>query len=210
MPYLKGQLEIERCPHCNVDKPSLPYTTRFQTQRYDGGGERLWYVYVCNRCGGAILATSDIAGSAIIAMYPSGTEVDENIPETAKNYLKQALNSLHAPAGSVMLSASAVDAMLKAKGYKEGSLYNRINKAAEEHIITNEMAKWAHEVRLDANEPRHADEKEPLPTEDDARKCVDFVLALGQFLFILPARVQRGIEEAKSSGDTAEPQEPES
>jgi len=58
------------------------------------------------------------------------------------------------------------------------------------------MARWAHEVRLDANEPRHADETTPLPTEDDARKCVDFALALAQFLFVLPAQVKRGLADA--------------
>ena len=45
--------------------------------------------------------------------------------------------------------------MLKKKEYKKGSLYSRIDKAAEDHLITEEMAKWAHEVRLDSNEPRH-------------------------------------------------------
>jgi hypothetical protein len=40
-----------------------------------------------------------------------------------------------------MLSASAVDAMLKVKGYKSGSLYSRIDKAAEDHMITSEMAR---------------------------------------------------------------------
>ncbi len=102
-----------------------------------------------------------------------------------------------------MLSASAVDAMLESKGYKEGSLYSRIDQAKSDHLITDEMARWAHEVRLDANDPRHADEIAPLPTDDDARKCIDFVLALGLFLFILPARVQRGL--AESSTATQEP-----
>lgn len=51
-----------------------------------------------------------------------------------------------------MLAASAVDALLKLKGYTAGSLYARIEKAAEDHVITQDMAKWAHEVRLDAND----------------------------------------------------------
>ena len=55
------------------------------------------------------------------------------------------------------------------------------------------MAKWAHQVRLDANEQRHADESIPLPTIGDAQ----FVEALAEFLFVLPARVSRGIEESK-------------
>ena len=51
-----------------------------------------------------------------------------------------------------MLAASAVDSMLKEKGYKDGSLYKRIEQAAGDHLITAEMASWAHEVRLDAND----------------------------------------------------------
>ncbi len=104
----------------------------------------------------------------------------------------QAIDSLHAPAGAVMLAASSVDAMLKAKGYKDGSLNDRIRKAAADHLITAEMAEWAHEVRLDSNEQRHADEDAPFPSESDARRTVEFTKALGEFLFVLPARVTRG------------------
>jgi len=95
-----------------------------------------------------------------------------------------------------MLAASSVDSMLKLKGYKEGSLYARIEQAAKDHLITADMAKWAHDVRLDANDQRHADDNAPLPTFEDAKRCVDFAQALAQFIFVLPARVQRGIAEA--------------
>jgi hypothetical protein len=87
--------------------------------------------------------------------------------------------------------------MLKAKGYKEGSLYSRINKAAEDNLITKEMAEWAHEVRLDANDQRHSDDAAPLPGVDDAKRSIRFAWALAQFLFVLPATVKRGIEDAK-------------
>jgi hypothetical protein len=60
-----------------------------------------------------------------------------------------------------MLCASAVDAMLKAKSYKDGTLYGRINQAAKDHLITPEMAKWAHDVRIEANDPRLP--RKPLP-----------------------------------------------
>jgi len=131
------------------------------------------------------------------ALYPPAIEVDDTFPERAKQYLEQAINSINAPAGAIMLAASAVDAMLKAKGLKDGTLYSRIRKAAECHLITQEMAQWAHEVRIEANEQRHVEEESPLPNHDDARKIIDFVQALGLFLFVLPNRVQRGIENAK-------------
>jgi Domain of unknown function (DUF4145) len=95
-----------------------------------------------------------------------------------------------------MLAASAVDAMLKAKGFVDGSLFARINQAKEAHIITEGMAEWAHEIRLDANDQRHADKDAGLPTEADANKSIEFAQALAQFLFVLPDRVARGRADA--------------
>lgn len=43
-----------------------------------------------------------------------------------------------------MLAASAVDAMLKEKGLRQGSLFSRIDEAAQQHLITEEMKRWAH------------------------------------------------------------------
>jgi hypothetical protein len=97
-----------------------------------------------------------------------------------------------------MLAASAVDAMLKSKDLSKGTLYERIQEAASKHLITPDMAQWAHDVRLDANDQRHADQQAPLPDLAQAQKCVDFAMALGQLMFALPARVKRGIESAKS------------
>jgi hypothetical protein len=128
----------------------------------------------------------------ITEMWPTSQTVAEAVPERARTFLLQAMDSLHAPAGAVMLSASSVDAMLKEKGYKEGSLNSRIDAAAKAHLVTTEMAAWAHEIRLDANDQRHADEKAPLPTEADAKRVIDFASALAQFLYVLPARVARG------------------
>ena len=132
-----------------------------------------------------------------VEVYPKDLQVDDSIPNPANKYLQQALDSLHAPAGAVMLAASAIDAMLKNKSYKEGSLYARINKAAEDHLITPEMAKWAHNVRLDANEQRHADDEVDLPVTEDARRSIDFAIALGEFLFVLPSKVNKGLKESE-------------
>ena len=68
--------------------------------------------------------------------FPAAQSVNESIPERPRAYLQQAMESMHAPAGAVMLAASAVDAMLKMKGLTDGNLYTRIDKAAKDHIIT--------------------------------------------------------------------------
>jgi hypothetical protein len=194
-PSLSSQLDLPRCPHCSIALPHirLQLAQIYETKDYRGENRRFWRVYFCATCGGGILA-GNVAGEGqpVIELYPSSKQIDESVPYPASTYLQQALESIHAPAGAVMLAASAIDAMLKTKGYQEGSLFTRINQAAEAHLITREMAEWAHEIRLDANDQRHADVNQPLPDETQAKKCVDFALALAEFLFVLPARVQRG------------------
>lgn len=98
-----------------------------------------------------------------------------------------------------MICASAVDAMLKEKEYTEGTLNDRINKAAAEHLITDAMAEWAHEIRLDANIQRHADKDAGLPTYEDAKLTFDFAIAFAEYLFVLPSKVERGIVDATAS-----------
>jgi DNA-directed RNA polymerase subunit RPC12/RpoP len=198
MPKLISQLEMAQCPHCGVNTPNLYLTHSFDTTASVGSRKRFWKIYVCKRCGGVVSASSNTSNGDVSEIYPSETEIDQSIPDPAKTYLAQAAGSIHAPAGAIMLAASSVDAMLKAYNYKDGSLYSRIDLAAKNHLITDGMAKWAHEVRLDANDQRHADESASLPDETDARRSVEFAMALAQFLFSLPARVKRGL--AKASG----------
>jgi hypothetical protein len=153
---------------------------------------RYMAVYTCGRCGGAVVAESTYEDGMAISIFPSPESPDAAIPERARAYMRQALASIHAPAGAVMLSASAVDAMLQAKGLRAGSLYARIDQAAAVHLITADMAEWAHEVRLDANEQRHSDIEAPMATPEDASRLLSFTAALAQFLFVLPARVASG------------------
>lgn len=148
-----------------------------------------------------------ISGQAFItSIWPESASVSDTIPNRAREFLSQALASLHAPAGAVILAASSVDSMLKAKGLKNGTLYTRIDEAATNHLITEEMKLWAHEVRLDANDQRHADESAPLPSEADANKAIEFAQALAQFLFVLPALVTRG--RAMQASTTTPPTTP--
>ncbi|SDA27268.1 protein of unknown function [Nitrosospira sp. Nsp18] len=145
------------------------------------------------KCGGVVTASAAERGGVVYEYFPESPSVNDDIPGKPKIYLQQALESLHAPVGAVMLASSAVDAMLKLKGYADGSLYTRIEKAVKDHLITSEMGTWAHDVRLDANDQRHSDDSASLPTSEDAQRVIDFAIALAEFMFVLPKRVQRGI-----------------
>ena len=193
-------LQLSRCPHCNIAKPALNRLSGYETTNDRGNDPRFWGVYQCAICGGVTMAVAAMLVSdkgrsvplEITDIWPSPQTVHASIPDRARAFLDQAIASIHAPAGAVMLTASAVDSMLKDKSLTEGSLFKRIDEAAGTHLITAEMAAWAHEVRLDANDQRHTDENGALPAEADARKALEFAMALAQFLYVLPARVARG------------------
>jgi Domain of unknown function (DUF4145) len=197
-----GPLSLERCPHCGVDTPNLEGVQRLETINSAGTFRRDWCIYRCNRCGSLVTAWGPVSQNPSVS--PQGwfpgqeKELSDSIPDRARSYLKQARACPGAPDGAVMLAASSVDAMLKEKGYTDGSLYSRIEKAAVDHLITSEMAAWAHEVRLDANDQRHCDLAATHTTTEDAQRVIDFAMALAEFLFVLPARVQRGRTKAGS------------
>lgn len=202
MANLGKTLDLDRCPYCRIDQPNLNSASSLWTTTNDRGtNERCWKVYKCARCGGLVLAQADRNEGHVHNYYPGDEPISGDVPEKARDYLRQARDSIHAPAGAVLLAASAVDAMLKARGLAEGSLYGRINTAAEDNLITEDMAAWAHEVRLDSNDQRHADEDAELPTSEDAERSVEFASALATFLFVLPARVRRGRRAAEDEVD---------
>lgn len=193
MPTLTSSLILPRCPHCSIANPNLADVARLETNNHQGNRVRRWIIYKCGSCGGLVTASSIQMGAEVMEYFPASQSIKDDIPEKPRTYLQQALESLHAPAGAVMLAASAVDSMLKIKGYTDGNLYSRIEKAAAEHVITGDMATWAHDVRLDANDQRHADDGATLPTEEDAKRVIDFATAIAEIMFVLPSRVQRGI-----------------
>ncbi len=207
MPAISDQLMIERCPQCGIAAPNL-YRTWLDSQQ-DRFSDILiqWAAYKCQSCsqyclvygvGPASMASQE--GILVEKIYPEPElSIPEELPDRAREYLRQAKESIGQPAGAVVLAASAVDSMLKAKGYKEGSLYSRIDKAASDHLITDGMAKWAHHVRLESNSQRHADDSDPLPTVEDARRVIKFTDALVQFLFVLPALIDQGIEQTSAN-----------
>jgi hypothetical protein len=136
-------------------------------------------------------------------VYPAPPAAHEDLPERARKYLEQAYETLSAPDAAAVMAGSAVDAMLKALGYEEGSVYKRIDLALADNKITDGMARWAHSVRLGANRPRHSDADSPHTSPAEARQSVDFAEALGNFLFVLTARIDRGIQAAQQTSASA-------
>jgi hypothetical protein len=194
---------LERCPHCSIAQPNMirAWGSQGQTPRTDGGPPIWWGAYHCASCGGITTVGGTPAGNEFynLSFFPSPKAAHEDIPETARKYLQQAYETLHAPDAAAVMAGSAVDAMLKHHGYQEGALYTRIDKALADNLLTRGMADWAHEVRLGSNRPRHADKDAPHVSAAEAKQSVEFAEALGNFLFVLTARIDRGLKAAQSS-----------
>lgn len=212
---------IERCPQCGIARPNIVFKSSLLGSGDVGGSTSIWLTYQCTACLCPVIVEINMHLSAynpegihmmlfgkefpVASMLPGLDDVHGDIPDRARSYLRQAIESLSSPDGSVMLAASAVDAMLKQKGLANGTLYSRIGTAVESHILTHEMGEWAHSIRLEANNPRHADLEDPHATPAQARAAVDFAKALAEFLFVLPARVQRGREATPHNANQAAP-----
>src|SRR5206468_11785287 len=98
----------------------------------------------CGRGGGIGSARAASWDQEVLELHPNkNLEVSGDVADRARTFLLQAFESTRSPSGALMLAASAVDSMLKAKNLKTGNLYERINIAAEQHLITLEMAQWA-------------------------------------------------------------------
>lgn len=200
-----------RCPHCNVADPLLTQIWSSFVKNTNDMTGRAYALYQCSRCNRVTMAEglrvpTDQNGSPahrhyvkIDALYPAPSLIDPSLPADARRYLKQAVETLHAPDASIVMAASAVDAMLKAKGYTTGNLYPRIGQAVADHVLTDGMAQWAHKVRLEANAVRHADAENTEPSMEDAKQVLQFASALGDFLFVFTARVADGIQSAEGS-----------
>lgn len=193
---------LRRCPHCSVAEPLLVELWRGPTPSTIEES-KVWGCYFCTRCGGVVTAKStsesNLLNGYFDEVYPPAPSAHEDIPNAARRFLQQALDTLHAPDAAAVMAGAAVDAMLKELGYVKGSVYSRIDEALADNKLTQGMADWAHAVRLGSNRPRHADLENPHVSAAEAKQSVEFAEALGSFLFVLSAKISRGIAAAEES-----------
>jgi len=199
---------ISRCPHCSKSDPTFSRVWESGltgTPRGDGGNPQKWAAYRCASCGSVVVACGkpgETIGYSqlpeVDKVFPSTPSVSDEIPELPRKFLAQALDTLHAPDAAALMAGSAVDAMLKHLGYEKGSLYERIDKARDDALLTQGMADWAHSVRLGSNRPRHADKDRPNVSPEEAKRSVTFAQALGDFLFVLSAQIKDAVQHAKN------------
>ena len=65
----------------------------------------------------------------------------------------------------------------------KGDLYKRIEKAADQHKLTPDLAAWSHQIRLGGKDAVH--DEEPFEKEE-AERLSDFTRLVLMYLFTLP------------------------
>jgi hypothetical protein len=161
----------------------------------------MWKIFDCDNCYSPVavkLAYMD-GDYEIVESFPKYQSVHKSIPKKAQRYLLEAIETVYTPSSSILLCCSSIDSMLKEIGFKDGCLYSRIIEAAGQYKITESMKIWANKIRLDSNAIRHADESLPTLTIDDAKNTIEFTLALGEFLFVIPYKMKKTTKKHNKS-----------
>ena len=194
------------CPRCGTksvelreeDRDSACVITHFK----DRGYARVDVFAVCGYCRrGVVLtferdSTTNARGSFLeLAPSPLSFDAPKYTPENAARYYAQALKNLSGnwdAAGAMF--RKTLDTALKHKfSDLSGTLQERIQKAADNHQLTPDMAAWAHHVRLGGNEAVHDDE--PF-SEDAAVELAAFTKLVLIYLFRLPGMIEKSRRSA--------------
>jgi hypothetical protein len=175
---------------------------------------RAYGVSVCPNCNGPILIWFECAFEAlqrvkqstndwtwryagqppkILGVYPEGEKPDDSphYPDALRRVFVELQEDIRAGRTApriVVGCRSVLEVALKSLGYEgRQTLFERINKAREDGLLTESMREWAHRIRLDGNEAAH----ELNATDDEAREFVDFLRLFMEVAFVLPTRIPK-------------------
>lgn len=195
------------CPYCNVRSHMTPLHG-FSTSR---DSSIFSAVFRCDHCYRLCVATSPYHGrhshsSDAIKAYVDSEEVEKtwepktvlgkefpDIPSHISAPASEAFMcfSIGAYRAAVLLARAVIEASAKEKGVTTGSLYEKIDKLAEQMHVRSMLADAAHEVRLAGNDMAHGDFATAEIPEEDAEELLGFMEDFLRELFELPTRVQR-------------------
>lgn len=196
MKILDKKFIINNCPHCQINNPNLGEVYHNTFQDSENKQRKTWYIFCCNNCYGLVTVETAINNSKnVIKYFPENDVISEDIPNPAKKYLEEAVKTVHSPSASILVGSRSLNEMLLAIGYEDKNLYNKLQQASEDRKITSEMESWAHEVRLNANEERHPKKYSTEATQEDAKNTIELLKAFAQYLFVLPAMIQKEIKK---------------
>lgn len=203
------------CPYCGTKSVAFSIVHQQQCTKTD---PCLWDVLAtCARCSRGVIIAYRVPENVkpascvehpnrrrlvqFVSVFPSppNTEAPEYTPDNVANYFRQAKDSQNNgnwdAAGAMF--GKALEIALKEKFPDiKGKLNVRIQKAADDHKLTAELAGWAHHVRILRNEAVH--DEEPLKQED-VEDVEAFAHVILQYLFTLPGELEEARDRRKGA-----------
>jgi len=197
-----GQLKRD-CPHCHTTNTAFiaygefnhPGTQVFTVGLYCAGCYRGIIAEIQNTAGHTPCAyNGDIDSNvhhSVKNWYPQPEETiaPESLPANLKTFFLQAANNIKSNNydASSMMSRKTLEIAIKIIAPElTGNLYNRIEKLAENNLITPDLKDWAHIIRDDGNTAAH--EEEPMSSET-ATELLSFVEMFLMYTFTMPGLV---------------------
>ena len=184
------------CPHCGtahvafelVNESWLPRRVR-------------WHVCArCNHCASFVVLemtthmSQEEAPSSeymsnpqwfeINKMYPvSGAEIPAHLPEEVERLFKQGADNVPAnPDAAGIMFRKTLEAILRDKcSAATGSLFERIDQAVKLGVLTDDLARYAHTIRLEGNEAAHG-----TYDEAEAGQLHSLVTLVLSYVYTLP------------------------
>ena len=206
MADIQGKTFPANCPHCGTKK--VAFTVRDVIclgEEFDANFRIVSFdLFVqCGYCDRGIIATFHVGdGDHSLVQYIEEGGIPDSIaptqpsldapphtPDHAARFFKQGRDNMSGnwdAAGAMF--RSALEAALKDKfPDPSGTLFSRIQQAAERHALTPELAEWSHQIRIEGNKAVH---DEGPYQEEEARLLEAFTDMVFRYLFTLPGMLQ--------------------
>ncbi|PJG48716.1 hypothetical protein CAF53_11075 [Sphingobium sp. LB126] len=199
-------IHVDTCPYCFTKNVAFVARQSFVTKAHE---KRAFFL--CGCCGEGVIweyvsppgtaasptdANGDLSRAHILVgrRWPEMAtgEAPESTPDNVAHFFKQATDSLHNGSfdAAGMMFRKSLESATKAIDPQAShlTLFKRLQKLVENHLITPALGEWANEIRLGGNEAAHDDE---IFSREDAQALRDFTENFLRYAFTLPAAVAR-------------------
>ncbi len=143
---------------------------------------------------------ADVFGVEISHIFPARptSKCPEHVPEAATRAFIEGADNLADGryTSAVAMFRRVIDVGTKALNtdVTAWQLHRRIDKFADEGLLTSDMRDWAHKIRLDGNDALHEFEE---PEKEAAEELKLFTEMMLTYMFTLPAKVKASMQRSE-------------
>lgn len=197
------------CPRCGTRSVAFRLLGQHRWHGDEDSEDRFFDVFgECGHCNRGVILTYKIGygeadplqqgmhqflssdGLLEIAPEPASTGAPQHTPNRVADLFRQGRESLNSgswdAAGAMFRKAVEIGLKVRFPDINpEWRPDKRIKKAADDHLLTSDLAEWAHRIRYMGNEAVHED----VFTEAQAREMSAFTEIMLQYMFTLPGKL---------------------